>query len=84
MNLSVEVSMYPLNEDYKPAIKAFIARLREDPALHVISNTLSTQIYGPYEAVMEAVSREMRASYEAHGKAVFVAKFLMGDLRPTP
>ena len=82
MNLSVEVSMYPLNEDYKPAIKAFIAGLRKDPAVHVISNTLSTQIFGPYDAVTTALNREMKAAYEAHGKAAFVVKFLVGDLRP--
>lgn len=82
MDLSVEISMYPLNEDFKPSIKAFIARLKADPALHVISNTLSTQFFGPYEAVMAALNREIRTSYEEHGKAIFVAKFLPGDLRP--
>ena len=82
MKLSVEISKYPLHQDYIPFIKDFIDRLNEHKSLKVITNTLSTQIFGDYDEVMAVLSAEMKRSYEQFGKAIFVCKFLHGDLSP--
>ena len=83
MVTAAEISKYPLNADYEPAILDFIARINKYDALTVVTNTLSTQIYGPHEIVMNAVSTEMKHSWEKYGKAVFVCKFLHGDFSPS-
>ena len=82
MQLSVEISMYPLKDEYIPAIKDFILRLNEQPQLQVISNTMSTQVFGDYDVVMDVLKAEMRKSWEQFGRAIFVCKFIDGDLNP--
>lgn len=83
MKLSVEISKYPLHQDYIPFIKGFIERLNQHPGLEVITNTMSTQVFGDYDVVMSAVSSEIKRSHQEFGKAVFVCKFIGGDLSPS-
>ncbi|EHR41499.1 hypothetical protein [Alishewanella jeotgali] len=82
MQLSVEISKYPLAEDYKGPILAFLGQLAQEAEIEVLTNTMSTQIFGEYDAVMQALQRCMRWSMEHYGKLVFVCKFIPGDLRP--
>lgn len=82
MKLSVEISMYPLKNEYIPAIKEFIQRLNTHPQLRVITNTMSTQVFGDYDLVMDTLKAEMRKSHEQFGRAIFVCKFIDGDLSP--
>ena len=51
MELSVDISAYPLADDYIPAIKMFIERLQGTAGLTVVCNTMSTQIFGEYDLV---------------------------------
>lgn len=81
MFLSVQLSYYPLADDFKPPIKALIARL-EQTGLEVYPNRMSTQIFGEFDEVMQVLSDTLRWSFETYGKAVFVANFLEGDRRP--
>ncbi|WOX06502.1 YkoF family thiamine/hydroxymethylpyrimidine-binding protein [Microbulbifer pacificus] len=82
MKLSVEISMYPLKNEYIPAIKDFIQRLNRHPGLQVITNTMSTQVFGDYDEVMDTLRAEMRTSHEQFGRAIFVCKFIDGDPSP--
>ena len=82
MKLSVEVSMYPLKNEYIPAIKDFISRVNTNTELSIITNTMSTQIFGDYDTVMNTIRDEMRLSFEKFGRAIFVCKFIDGDLSP--
>lgn len=75
MEIGVEISLYPLNADYIPPIQAFIDRLNADKRLKVVTNSLSTQIFGKYEDVFAALEREMRPTFE-RDKAVFVMKLV--------
>ena len=52
MKCSVEISMYPLEKKYKDHIKCFIKKLRNYKTIKVISNGMSTQIFGDYDNVM--------------------------------
>jgi len=80
MDIGVEISLYPLQREFAPLIREFLARLNTDPGLRVVTNSMSTQVFGTYEAVMEALRRELRptlATLAAAGdKAVFVMKVL--------
>ena len=54
-------------------------------AAGVVTNSMSTQVFGPYDAVMRALHAELRTTFEAlanaQDKAVFVMKVL-GPLTP--
>lgn len=76
MNIGVEISLYPLRADYIPVIQAFIDRLNTDARLQVITNSMSTQVFGDYEVIFELLRRECRATFAATDKAVFVMKLL--------
>jgi uncharacterized protein YqgV (UPF0045/DUF77 family) len=78
MNIAVEISMYPLADDCIPHIQAFIDRLKANERLQVLTNTMSTQVYGEYDEVFAALQAGMRASFTAGPRAVFVTKFLGG------
>ncbi|WP_028292198.1 hypothetical protein [Oceanobacter kriegii] len=78
MELSVDISKYPLADEYKPAIKAFIERLQAVEGLVVECNTMSTQVFGEYDLVMNTISAEMKRSFETYGKAIFVYKMIPG------
>lgn len=82
MHLSVEISKYPLADDYIGPIKSFIDELNKYPQLTVITNTMSTQVFGDYDEVMQALQHCIRWSFERYGKVVFVCKFIHGDLQP--
>lgn len=81
MYLSVQISYYPLKDDYKPSIKEVIQRLKHS-GLEVHANRMSTQVFGDYDQVMQVLSETMKWSFQTHGKAVFTANFLEGDRRP--
>ncbi|MDX1678022.1 YkoF family thiamine/hydroxymethylpyrimidine-binding protein [Arsukibacterium sp.] len=82
MKLSVEISKYPLAEDYIGPIKGFIEQLNQYPDIRVITNTMSTQLFGDYDDVMQALQDCIKASFAQYGKVVFVCKFIHGDLQP--
>ena len=76
MDIGVEISLYPLDQQYRAPIRAFIDRLNAEGHLRVVTNSMSTQIFGPHEVLFDALNREMRSTFERVGKAVFVMKVL--------
>lgn len=74
--ISVEISLYPLTPDYKPPIRDFIARLKANGRLTVVSNTMSTQIQGEYDDVWDTLKNEMRPTLTGAYRVVFAAKFM--------
>lgn len=82
MKLSVEISNYPLQIEYIPVIQDFIDRLNTHPELEVMTNTMSTQVFGDYDVVMDVIKKEIRQSYQKFGRSIFVCKFIEGDLSP--
>ena len=79
MQVSVDISLYPLHQDYIPQIDAFILLLNQEPAVQVVTNALSTQLYGEYETVMGLLSRAMGGHMAIHDDSVFSIKVLSGD-----
>lgn len=78
MQLSVELTMYPLQDDYRSKIKAFLDRLATTSAVKRATYPTCTLLTGDYDEVMTLLSRMMKWSHETLGKAVFMAKFLPG------
>lgn len=78
MRTAIEISLYPLDADYVPAIKDFIARLNAYPELSVTTNAMSTQIAGEHQRLFEVLGRETAASFQQVGRKVFVMKVLGG------
>jgi len=84
MDIGVEISLYPLRADFVPVIHEFLARLNGAAQLRVVTNSMSTQIYGPYDAVMRALHGELRTTFEALADAQDKAVFVMKVLGPLP
>ncbi len=81
MNLSVEISMYPLNQEYGTPILQFIERLKSYKDLEIRSNTMSTQVFGEYGMVMDVIKEEMQSAFLKEDAVVMVMKFINKDLR---
>ncbi|SFR80668.1 YKOF-related Family [Marinobacter daqiaonensis] len=81
MYLSVELSFYPMTENFKPPIKDVVDRLKKS-GLEVYADRISSEVFGEYDQVMRVLSDTMKWSFEQYGEAVFVAKFINGDRRP--
>lgn len=80
MKISIEISLYPLAETkFKKEIWAFIHRLRAVEALNVVTNGMSTQVFGDYDLATLHVMAEIKQVHESVGTAVFVCKFISGD-----
>jgi uncharacterized protein YqgV (UPF0045/DUF77 family) len=76
MQIGVEISLYPLNADYIPPIRDFIARLNTEPRLRIVTNAMSTQVFGDYDVVLPLLQTEIKRTFGANAKAVFVMKVL--------
>jgi uncharacterized protein YqgV (UPF0045/DUF77 family) len=82
MRAAVDISMYPLTGEYRPSIQAFIDRLNTHPGLTVHTNSLATQIWGPLDQIMSALSAEMARAATDAPQLVFVMKVLPGLAPP--
>jgi uncharacterized protein YqgV (UPF0045/DUF77 family) len=78
MQVAVELSLYPLTGNFIPPILDFIERLKARPGLAVVTNSMSTQVSGEFDAVFEALRAEIALSLAGRERAVFVMKVLGG------
>jgi uncharacterized protein YqgV (UPF0045/DUF77 family) len=79
MRTAIEISLYPLDADYIPPIKAFIEHLNRYPELDVTTNAMSTQIAGEHRRVFEILAAETEKTFAETGRKVFVMKVLGGE-----
>ena len=78
MKITVEISMYPLSEDFIPPIKAVIKKLNSFDNMQIQTFATATTIIGEFEIVIEALKETLAWSYEQFGTAVFVTKLIPG------
>lgn len=76
MKTSVDISMYPLREEYCQPIIDFIDALEQHPDVSVQRNSMSTHIYGEYQDVMSTLNTEMLNVLEQIPETVFVIKLI--------
>ena len=80
MQISIELSLYPLAEqNYKSEIWSFIKRLHNVDGLTVVTNGMSTQVFGEYDLAVNKVMAEIKQIHQTLGAAVFVCKFIGSD-----
>ena len=79
MRISVDISLYPLTEQYVEPILAFIDKLEQNPALIVKRNSLSTQVFGEYRDVMDAMDKEVETVFSQLPHSAFVLKLVGTD-----
>ena len=80
MQVTVEISLYPLTEQYEQVVLDFIDNLKKHPII-VETNGLSTQVFGEYELIMFKILPEEIKKVFLSGKAVVVTKLAQGILR---
>ncbi|MEE4260978.1 MAG: hypothetical protein V2I62_14530 [Bacteroidales bacterium] len=80
MNTSIEISYYPLHDEFIPPIKDFIHRLNQYPDLTVTTSGMSTQVFGEYSYVMQSITKEIEKSFELP-HSVFILKIVNADLQ---
>lgn len=80
MKISVEISYYPLQNEFIPEIVSFIERINTYKDLNAQTNGMSTQIFGEYKYVMNALTSEIERSF-AVPHSVFVMKVINADLQ---
>lgn len=80
MEISVDISMYPLQKEFEAPILAFIDQLEKEPRVEVMRNELSTQVHGEYTIIMPLLEKEMFSVFTHIPDTIFVLK-LVGNNR---
>lgn len=80
MKTSVDISYYPLQPEFVTPILDFIKRLNVYENIEAVTNGMSTQVFGEYFDVMNAITQEIHKSFEIP-HSVFVLKVINADLK---
>lgn len=78
MKISVELTLTPLQDSFEPPIVKFIKALR-DSGLTIIENSLSTQVFGDYDTVMNVLQKEMKIAFQAMENGLLYIKIVKSD-----
>ncbi|GAA0872584.1 hypothetical protein GCM10009117_17310 [Gangjinia marincola] len=78
MNISIELTLTPLQDDFEAPIIAFINKLRKSD-FTILENPLSTQIYGPYDEVMGFLQREIKDTFSLLDHVLIHLKMVKSD-----
>ena len=84
MDIGVEVSFYPLKADFIPAVHEFLDRLNAHQGLKIVTNSMSTQVFGAFEPVMDALRAALAASFAGLAAGSERAVFVMKVIGPLP
>ncbi|WP_296384529.1 hypothetical protein [Winogradskyella sp.] len=78
MNISVDLTLSPLQDDYEEHVINFIKHLRASE-FKVLENPLSTQIYGDYDSLMPFLTQEIKRSFAEVDISVLQMKIVKTD-----
>lgn len=78
MDISVELTLTPLQDNYEELIINFIKKLR-DSGLTIRENPLSTQIYGDYDSIMKLLNTEIKLALELMENGLMYIKIVKSD-----
>ncbi len=76
MEISVDISLYPLQEEFVEPILAFIDAVEKAENIDVVRNSLSTQVFGDYHLVMQLLEKEIFNVLDVIPDSVFVLKII--------
>jgi len=80
MKATVEISLYPLTEEYESVVLSFLDELEQNESLSFSTNGMSTQIFGESSDIFAALGRQFEKVQES-GKAMIVIKAGPGHLK---
>lgn len=83
MRTSIEISYYPLKEEFIPPIQSFVDKLKAYPEINVVTNGMSTQVFGDYDEVISIITKEMKDAMKLP-HSIFVLKVINADLQIHP
>jgi len=78
MNISIDLTLSPLQDDYEKHVVDFIKMLRDSEFI-VLENPLSTQIYGEYNKLMPFITQVIQTSFENQEICVLTMKVVKTD-----
>ena len=78
MNISVELTLTPLQDNYEELIIGFIKKIRAS-GFTVLENPLSTQVYGDYDDIMKLLNREIKLALELMESGLMYIKIVKTD-----
>jgi uncharacterized protein YqgV (UPF0045/DUF77 family) len=79
MKIVADMSLYPLKDGPIPNIIEFIEDMQEQEGVEIVTNQLSSQLRGEFEAVTEAINHCMKKAMKAPNTVVLVVKYLNID-----
>ncbi len=78
MDISVELTLTPLQDTYEELIINFIKKIR-DSGFTIRENPLSTQIYGDYDDIMNWLKIEIKLALELMENGLMYIKIVKTD-----
>ncbi|MFN4122054.1 MAG: hypothetical protein ACK4GL_01980 [Flavobacteriales bacterium] len=81
MKVSIEISLYPLTENYTAYIDAFILLFNRESSIHVIVNGMSTQLFGNLDVIWPLLQKGIEQIH-SQVQASFVIKVISGIHQP--
>jgi uncharacterized protein YqgV (UPF0045/DUF77 family) len=79
MKIVADMSLYPLKDGPIPTIIEFINELQGQDGIEIVTNQLSTQLRGEFEAVTGAINYCMQRAMTEPNTVVLVVKYLNID-----
>lgn len=80
MKIVADMSLYPLKDGPVPEIIDFIGELKQQDGIEIVTNQLTSQLRGEFDAVTDAIKQCMRKAMEAPNTVVLVVKYLNIDV----
>ncbi len=78
MKISVELTLIPLQDNFREAVINFITRLRAT-GLQIEENALSTHVFGEYDVVLSVLNKEIKHSFETNNAVIANMKIVKTD-----
>jgi len=80
MKITVEMSLYPLKDDYTEYVIKFIKEMKSHKSLMIRTTAMSTYISGEYKDVMRMLDKELEILYNNVPDSCTVFKIIPKDL----
>lgn len=80
MQITVEISLYPLHSSYGETVLDFLQELRSHPRINIKTNQMSTQVAGLFEDVMQALQAAMKKTLSQEQKSAMIIKVFNENL----
>ena len=81
MQISIEISLYPLHKNFISPIDNFINCLKKYDNIEVRTNNMSTQLFGEFDDLIKVLKVEMEKTFKNQINSVFNLKIVNGDSR---